>query len=225
MVHLASHYVFSEKTEDIDRLVEANLKMGINLLRAMADSGVPLLLNCGTSFEHYRDAHYHPVNLYAATKHAFQKIVDHYTLNAGMKAITLKLFDTYGPGDGRRKLMDYLISNLGNSEGLNLSPGHQKLNLSHIDDVCSGFELALKRLNTTDLTHESFAIAASETISIKDLVGLIEEISSQTLLVNWGSLPYRENEIMEPWSNYRLLPGWQPAYDLRSGIQQLLENG
>jgi len=64
----------------------------------------------------------------------------------GINFINLKLFDTYGPFDNRNKLFKLLISHNNKVKKLKFTKGYQKINLTHIYDVCRGFNIAKKEL-------------------------------------------------------------------------------
>ncbi len=72
VIHLASLYLTNHSPEDITRLVQSNITMGLLLAEAMSRNGCRRLISTGTSWQHYENSSYSPVNLYAATKHAFQ---------------------------------------------------------------------------------------------------------------------------------------------------------
>jgi nucleoside-diphosphate-sugar epimerase len=62
----------------------------------MQAAGIRRLVNAGTTWQHYLGQVYDPVNLYAATKQAFEAILKFYTSTRDFQAITLELTDTYG---------------------------------------------------------------------------------------------------------------------------------
>ena len=53
---------------------------------------------------------------------------------------------------------------------------------------------------------------------MRDIVAIYGEVVGRPVNVAWGALPYRKREVMEPWKDYRLLPGWRPATNLRDGM-------
>ena len=99
--HIASLFLAQHKPEDVARLVESNLNFPTQLLEAMSQLGMTQFINTGTSWQHYQNEGYNPVNLYAASKQAFEAMLAYYVEAKNFKSITLKLFDTYGPGDNR----------------------------------------------------------------------------------------------------------------------------
>ena len=73
VLHLASLFLSTHKSDDIDALIDSNFRLGVHLLEAMSKYGVNRLINVGTSWQHYNDSAYSPVNLYAATNSMFLK--------------------------------------------------------------------------------------------------------------------------------------------------------
>ncbi len=223
VVHVASCFIAEHKPQDVDRLVSSNLLFGTQLLEAMSLGGIRNFLNVGTSWQHFEDRDYSPVCLYAATKEAFEKLLQYYVEVRSINAVTLKLYDTYGPGDERKKLF-FLFKSLMSplAKPLQMSPGEQLLNLVHIDDVISAFEQALALLERGEAPKNNcFTVAASESITLKDLVALVEQITHKKLPIEWGRRPYRGREVMRPYSRIRPVPGWSPKVSLQTGITKL----
>lgn len=69
--HLATNQVYAHKFEDIPSLIQSNVTFGTELLEAVVTNDVYNFVNVGTFFQHFDDADYNPVNLYAATKESF----------------------------------------------------------------------------------------------------------------------------------------------------------
>ena len=208
--HLASLYLAKHESEDIPALVASNILFGTELLEAMAKNNVCRFVFAGTSWQHYQGARYSPVNLYAATKEAFEVMLRYYEETAGLHAVGLKLFDTYGEGDTRRKILALLQEAAETGEELALSPGDQKLDLVHVDDVADAFRLAAEYLaeDREDICGE-YAVSAGVALSLKEIAVRLETLLGKKSPVHWGARSYRDREVMEPWSTGRLLPGWK----------------
>ena len=101
VVHLASLFVGEHKSTDLEELINSNVLLSTQIVEAMSLNDVRQLINVGTSWQHYEDADYNPVNLYAATKQAFLSVVRFYVETSELKVISLELSDTYGPDDRR----------------------------------------------------------------------------------------------------------------------------
>ncbi len=210
VVHLASLFLSQHRYEDIGALVESNIVFGTKLLEAMKQTGVKNFINVGTAWQHYQNADYSPVNLYAASKQAFEDILRYFQDTADLKVITLKLFDTYGSDDKRRKLMSLLEEIAQSGECLVMSPGEQKIDMVHVDDVVAAFIMAMEYL--LEGRHElcgTYAVSTKRPIPLRELVTRYEKLIGRLLHIKWGGRPYREREVMEPWSKGKLLPGWE----------------
>jgi len=225
VVHLASLFVAEHAPGDVEALVQANILFGTQVLEGMTTAGCGQLVNVGTSWQHFGGAGYEPVCLYAATKQAFEDIAAYHVSAVGLRIITLKLFDTYGPDDARAKLVPKLIALARDGGSLALSPGHQLLDMAYVDDVVEALAYALERLGApasgpTIGSSESFAVSGGQQMTLREFIGLFERVCERRLDIDWGGRPYRAREVMVPWSSGQPLPGWTPKVDLAEGLRR-----
>lgn len=224
VIHLASIYRSDHHYFDIEPLICSNILFATQILEAMKENGIRYFINTGTSFQHFENQNYNPVNLYAATKHAFEQILAYYIEIRKINAITLKLFDTYGPFDSRSKLISMFKNAVRRNEAIELSPGEQYLDLVYIDDVVNAYVIAAERLICNKVKkYESYAVSSGKLRRLKDLVEIFNKASGKELMIKWGESPYRNREVMLPWSKGRSLPGWEPRIDIEQGIRKLME--
>jgi nucleoside-diphosphate-sugar epimerase len=220
--HLASLFLAQHQPKDIVPLIQSNLQFGTQLVEALVQNGVYCLVNTGTSWQHYENREYSPVCLYAATKQAFEALLQFYLETTPLKTITLKLFDTYGPDDPRPKLFQLLKTVSDRQEPLAMSPGEQLIDLVYIDDVIEAYQVAAERLRAgLTRTHECYAVSSGQPISLKELVCVYEQVTGKKLPIQWGGRPYRPREVMVPWNKGRLLPGWSVKIGLEEGIRKV----
>jgi nucleoside-diphosphate-sugar epimerase len=223
VVHLASLFLARHVPADIPALVSSNLLFGTLLLEAMAEAGGGRFVNTGTSWQHYDSDSYRPVNLYAATKQGFQDILDYYVDARGIKAITLKLSDTYGYGDVRPKLLQLLLRTWETGEVLKMSPGEQEIEYTHVDDVAKGFLGAAELLlGDTFCGSASYSLRSGAPVTVKELVKLIESLSGRRLNVEFGATEYRPREMMTAWKG-EMLPKWKAEISLEKGLKEMLD--
>jgi nucleoside-diphosphate-sugar epimerase len=218
--HLASLFLAQHMPHEVAPMIQANLTLGTELLEAMSAAGITRFINVGTGWQHYNNAPYRPVNLYAATKQAFEDILAYYCDAHALRAITLKIFDSYGPDDPRPKLISALMRAAREQKALELSPGEQQLELVHIDDICNAFTIAATRTATLPAgTHERYALTAAHRITLRQLVEQMKTALNTDIPVKFGAKPYRPREVMVPWTNGTRLPGWSPQVPLAEGIR------
>lgn len=223
--HLASLFLSQHRASEVVPLVRSNVEFGAQLLEGMAAHAVPALVNTGTSWQHFTGEGYNPVALYAATKEAFEAILAYYVETSPMRAITLKLFDTYGPHDPRPKLFSLLRGAVERDAPLPMSPGEQRVDLVYVDDVVNAFLLAAQRLEEgrSVRPHEVYAVSSGAPLPLRELVELFREVTGSPVPVEWGGRPYRAREVMVPWNAGVPLPGWAPRVGLREGIRRATE--
>lgn len=216
--HLASLFLAQHRTNDIAALITSNLLFSTQLLEAMVLNGVQYLVNTGTSWQHYNNEDYNPVNLYAATKQAFEDIITYYVEAHNLKVTTLSLFDTYGPNDPRAKLIALLWKTAVTQEPLSMSPGEQLIDIVHINDVIKAYLLAAKALLDQEKGHTRYGISSGNPMRLRDLVALFEKATKTTLPISFGGRPYRPREVMKPWTKFASLPGWYETITFEQGV-------
>lgn len=219
--HLAALCMGPHEASDLADLVDSNIKFGLEILEAMKASGVKKIINTGTFWQHYKNEDYNPVSLYAATKQAFEDLLWFYIKAYDMKAITLKLFDTYGPDDRRNKLISQLKNTAYTGAQLLLSEGYQKLDFIHVDDVVDAYLCAWELLMKDESkAYECYGVGTGRVLTLREIVALFEQETKVKLNVSFGKRPYREREVMEPWSNYQTVPNWKSKISLEEGIKR-----
>lgn len=216
--HLASLFLSEHQSKDINELVNSNILLGCQILEAMKVNKVRLFVNTGTSWQHYDNKDYSPVNLYASTKQAFEDILQFYVESGFINAITLQLCDTYGLHDPRRKLIRLLKEVATTMQPLGMSAGEQWIDLVHVDDVVQAYIKSAERLIGDFVSQqEVYAVSSGKPVQIRELVKVIENEIHHALPINWGERPYRDREVMKPWKS-NLLPGWQAQISLEEGM-------
>jgi len=221
--HLAAFVQAKQhQPKDVGPLIESNILFGSYLLEAMRLQSVTKLINTATAAQHYGQQDYSPTCLYAATKQAFEDILTYYTQVHGLQAITLTLFDTYGPRDRRKKLLQLLQEAAATRRPLVLTPGEQMIDLVHVDDVVRGYMVAADLLLHGKVTGSpKFMLSSGRPIKIRELVNCFERITGSSLIVHWGGIPYQVREVMVPWNRGIPLPGWEPRISLEEGLKNL----
>ena len=223
VVHLASLFLAQHKPEDVGKLINSNIHFGSILLEASVQSNVGWFINTGTFWQHYKNKDYSPVNLYAATKKAFEDIARYYIEISNLNFVTIKLSDTFGPNDPRPKILN-LLNKIGQTgETLDMSGGKQIINISYIDNVIDGFRKMINLLSKDKkrkLCGKDFAINSNERISLRKLAELFEKTTKKKLNINWGGRGYRLREVMKPWEMGENIPGWNPRVSIKEGIKR-----
>lgn len=218
--HLASLVLGDHDVSQITPLITSNILFGTQLLEAMSRCGIRRLVNTSSYWQHFLgDSSYSPVNLYAATKQAFEDILTYFVDADRVQAITLKLFDNYGNADPRPKLLNLLKQAASTGRTLEMSPGEQYIDLLHVTDVVEAFLCAGERLLEGSVkSQEFYAVRSGRPVQLRSLVDLAARVWGRTIPVAWGARPYRVRELMTVPRCAGALPGWQPQITLEVGL-------
>lgn len=203
IIHLASLYISEHKSEQIKDIVLSNIYLGTALLEACALAGTKWFLNTGSIWQNFNSPdysdEYHPVNLYAASKQAFMTMAQYYVETYNIRFCTLKLCDTYGPNDTRRKIYALFHQIAESGEILDMSPGEQKLDIVHINQVTYCFEKLADYLNVGKELRKEYVVTSGKQFTLKELASQYEEEHNVKLNINWGGRQYRKREVMKPY--------------------------
>jgi nucleoside-diphosphate-sugar epimerase len=223
--HLAGFVRTEDRPGEASDLIDANIRFPTLLVEAaMQRMPHPRLVNTGTYWQHLNESDYEPSGLYAATKQAFETLLRTYVLD-GLTVTTLVLSDVYGPDDERMKLIRLLFDAAKTGATLALSPGEQRLDLVHVHDVCDAYLLAADRILTgKDAGAHRYAVRSGNSVSVRELVSLFENVSGERIAASWGARAYRRREPMMPWTGGETIPGWVPSIDLASGLADVLRS-
>lgn len=222
--HMASFFVAEHNSNDIRELIDSNVLFGTQLLEAMRMSDVHLIINASTAWQHYNNEEYDPVSLYAASKEAFEIILKYYTAVENFEAISLAIFDSYGPGDPRKKIIHLLQKIAGTRETLEMSGGEQLLDMVFIDDVVSDFLCAADMLVKGEKHLEKYYIRSGKLVSLRELVGVFEKVYGVKLNIIWGARPYRRREVMHPATRGMSICPIKKRVSLEEGLRRIKEN-
>ena len=222
--HLAATFDKGYTNKEIVNLINTNILFGTILLNSLVKCNCKNFINIGTYWQNFKDETYNPFNLYAATKQSFQDIIKFYEEEYGLQCITLKLCDTYGEDDGRKKIINLLKQAYQKDEELDMTKGEQYLSLTYIDDVVKGIILASDYVLNNEIYGKTFWIANKKTVKLFDLVKIIEDIVNKNLKINCGNIPYKKREIMQPYIG-NILPGWEAMTGIDVGLRKIFKNG
>lgn len=223
--HLATYFARDHRPEDLNPMIEANITFPLRLVDAMAREGVQSLVNTGSEWQYFAGSDYRPVCLHSATKQAFEALLAYFVDAGNIRCTTLILRDTYGAGDPRRKIFSILREHAGLSQPLDMSAGEQLVDLVHVDDAVSAFELAAQRLVAGLQTagHEVYSVRGAQALPLRQIVETYLRLSNLDVRIRWGGRPYHPREVMLPWTGGETVPGWRPQIDIADGLKELAE--
>ena len=221
--HLAARFTATHMPGDIAGLIEDNVTLTAQVCEAAVNAGCPALVPAGTGWQNAGSALGDPTpapnTLYAASKQAADDIIDYYSQLAGLNAVTLKIYDSYGPNDPRRKFLAVLRDAAAKGEKVDATPGDQLLHMVHVDDLTDGFVHAGNLLSSGEIRgRASHTLPSSQAVTLREFAALWMSANDRHVEIQWGGRPHRDGEVMVPWEGAPL-PGWSPRIDLKAGLK------
>jgi nucleoside-diphosphate-sugar epimerase len=221
--HMATKYVREHSPDDVATMVQSNIGFGARLLDAMSLAGARHFIYAGTYAQHYGGNEAESLNLNAATKEAFRTLVAYYVDAKGIFASQLTLFDVYGPGDWRFRLVDAILKSLSSGDALPLPSEDLPLDLIYVDDAVSAFVQAGQKLCQTPetISGREFAVSSGQHLLLSEIIDVFEQVAGKKVSRDWGQFPIPERAPRSLWRGDPV-PDWQPEIPLAEGVRRLI---
>lgn len=223
IIHLATHFTSKHNWDDIDKLIDGNIKLGLKLLE-VAKLHKANFINTSSFAQSISKAKPYAQNLYAQTKKSFQEILKYYCFNEEITAIDLELFDSYGLDDKRNKFYKLAIKDFTTGTNFQMSEGKQEICLTHVNDITEAIKICLSILPNLSSYNAYTLLNKRQIYILKDLAFELQRICESSSLIENGFYDYRKNEIFKLESEYQPLPGWSPNISLSEGITEILND-
>ena len=200
--HLAASLDRSRDFEITKEIFDINVNGTINLLNALADVEYENLIFTSTS-EIYggknakspfkEDCDFIPASPYSLSKYAAEMSIKTFSELKNKNYIILRLFNFYGKGMPNSFFLTQLKEKIIKGEDFDMTEGEQKRDFIHINDVRDALILSTNE----NINNEVLNISTGSGKSIKDIAIQLKKDLNSNIKINFGALPYRENEIWE----------------------------
>lgn len=223
--HLAAFSRRHHHVSDVIPLLHSNIGVGTQLLEAMRLTGCRRIIIAGSYLQHFGLNDSRAFNLYAATKQAYEAIVDYYIDAFELSAVRLTLSDIYSETDTRPKLMTDISVACASHTLLKLRGHEAWIDPVHVEDAAFAFLQANSLLESGALPCgrlSQYSVSSGRTVSATQLVALFETLGKCKLSVERGNQSNEPRE-MQPWRGL-MLPGWAPRISLEEGVMRILQH-
>jgi len=213
-------------------VVQSNVIGTLNVLQACRTHDCKLV-HTSTS-EVYGSAQYVPIDEdhplqgqspYSASKIGADKLVESFYRAFDVQAVTVRPFNTYGPGQSARAVIPTIITQALQQDEIHLGNLDAKRDFTYVTDTANGF---LKAAQTPGVVGETFNLGCGDEISIGELAHLIIEIIGRPvkIAVDEERLRPEKSEVtrlLSDNSKARDLLGWEPQIGFREGLTRTIE--
>ena len=211
--------------------VQTNVLGTLNILEACRKSGAKLVHTStsevyGTALRVPIDED-HPLqgqSPYSASKIGADKLVESYFRSFGLPTVTVRPFNTYGPGQSTRAVIPTIVTQalaggvvrLGNLDAIR--------DFTYLDDTVEGFLLTAQ---ADTWNGETYNLGSGEEISIGAIAALIFRLMGKQAEIQLAKSRLRpeQSEVLRLISDNRkakLELGWQPTVGMEEGLQRTI---
>jgi NAD dependent epimerase/dehydratase len=217
-----------------DSYVDTNIKGTLNICQAALENGVKRIIHTSTS-EVYGTALYVPMD----EKHPLQPQSPYSASKIGADAMAISFFNafnlpvtiarpfnTYGPRQSARAVIPTIITQIASGKKqIKLGDVSPTRDFNYVLDTCRGF-LELARCDKS--IGEAVNIGSNFEISVGDTLNMIKELmgSDVEFLTDEQRLRPEKSEVFRLWcdnTKIRELTGFEPAYDIRTGLKETID--
>ncbi|GAP73312.1 CDP-abequose synthase [Candidatus Symbiothrix dinenymphae] len=203
IINLASIVTAERDMSLFDALITSNLKVLLNLYKRFGnDRRLKLFVQFGSSEEYgsenspfletQREV---PTSPYALVKQLTGNTAIMLYRDFDFPAMAVRPGNIFGPMQPESKFIPYVISQLKANAPINVTPCEQKRDTLHIEDFAWAIGELLR--NADKCKGEIVNVSSGESIALRDIIDFSKEYLRSTSPVNYGALPYRENEVMD----------------------------
>lgn len=218
-IHMATKYSKFDNINLTKKTIDSNILFGTYLIQALNECGYKKILNFGSIWQNSgTKKKYLPYNFYAATKEAFEKILEYFVLKKKFKALTLKIYDTYGYNDNRKKFLQFIINKIKEKKPIQLNDKSRKLSLVHYRDINTAINIAIEYILNKNFTYKTFSLRSNIDYTLENIIDIFKKIHNIDFKVKWKK---NKNEIRLNKS-LENLPGWKPKVSLKEGLKEFI---
>lgn len=220
IVHTACSY--GRNNETIIDVVNTNLIFGLELLEESIKNNVKTFINTDSLLPRN-------INDYSLSKAQFTDWLKKKSNQ--IQVVNFRIEHMYGVKDDDKKFIPWLINKMKNGdEQINLTSGIQMRDFIYITDIVNAFNLIIQKRESLPAWNE-FEVGTNTFIEVREFVLKIAElleIKYNKVIIprlNFGSIPYRKEEIMIPKLNNKELInlGWDYKVDIEEGIEKIIK--
>ena len=210
-INFAALYKNKHEYNDIFDFIESNILFP-TLIYDLVSKKVNKIINFGSMMQHPSSEKLSSKNLYAASKNAFEMISSFYSYKeTKTKFYHLKLYESFGENDNRKKLIPIIIKNYKKNRITKILSKNLELNVIHVSDIIKAIMILLKN----NIKPGSYCLKNTENIKIEKLIKNLNKNLKKKIKVKY--LKKSVTKISK--SKLKKLPKWKPNNQLIKKIK------
>jgi UDP-glucuronate 4-epimerase len=198
-------------------IVEAAVQRDVRMVFASSSSIYGDALAYPTS----EDTEPAPISPYGVTKLACEHLIAAYGRDFGLDCVVLRYFTVYGPRQRPDMAFRRIVEALANGDEFEVyGDGRQSRDFTYVADAVAATSAAMASART----GRTYNVGGGSEATLRDVIALVEEISGRSLAVRYAERAAGDvRRTLADSSRIRGELGWEPHFDLRSGLAAQLE--
>lgn len=229
VINLAARAGVRQSVENPYVYADTNLDGTLNLLELCHQNGVEKFVLASTSSLYGKDNEMpyredldtnKPLSPYAASKKAAEAMCYTYHYLYDIDVTVFRYFTVYGPA-GRPDMSLFRFTQW-IAEGRPVTvfgDGKQSRDFTYVEDIARGTIAGLKKVG-----YETINLGSDTPVVLMDAIHMVEDAVGKKAQLDFQ--PRHKADVTATWadiSRAESILGWRPQYDLRRGIQDLVD--
>lgn len=225
IIHLAAYGAYHYQ-EELDKIVQTNITGTLNLLEASKPIPYKCFISAGSSSEYgykskaMKETDYcSPTSYYAVTKLTTSHLCKLFAEFNNKPIVTFRLFSAYGAYEENSRFIATIMSSLIKNKQINLTPGKQRRDFIHVDDISTAFSKAIKK--SDKLRGEILNLGTGFEYSNDDVVKILFKVTNKKTFIKKGAYPKRSWDTDHWKADTKKISkflGWKPETTLDDGL-------
>jgi nucleoside-diphosphate-sugar epimerase len=228
IINLASIVTAARDMSLFDGLISSNLKVLLNLYERFRDQKqLKLFVQFGSSEEYgnvpspyVETMREQPNSPYGLVKQLTTNTAMMLHINYGFPVMVVRPGNLFGPGQNKSKFIPYVIEQLQQNAPLNVSPCEQRRDFIYVEDFAEAIHGLLH--NYAECIGQIVNVSSGQSISLKEIIEYYRNTLHSQSVVNYGALPYRENESMDLRCDVSKMHALTSSYKYQQRLNQLI---
>ena len=183
VINCATYYSNKNDLKTIQNLIQTNITF-CSIILEIVKNKVKKFINFGSIMEYSDKRDFSPQNFYAITKYSFQKIEKFYkSNNKKIKFYDLKLYETYGNKDRRKKIIPIIINNYLKNKYIKIVTRNLKMNFVNVESITNAVNMIIFK----NIKEGEYCMKNNKITKIKELIDSLNKKLKRKIKVKYLS--------------------------------------